>query len=114
MCLGELGLDGSIAPVAGVLPAAMYAARQGLGLVCPKVQGGEAAWAGELDVLAPDHLIQLINHCKGRQILSAPKPQLAEEDARYPDLKDIKGQESAKRALEIAAAGAHNLLMLRC
>ena len=83
-----------------------------LGLVCPKVQGGEAAWAGELDVLAPDHLIQLINHCKGRQILSAPKPQLAEEDARYPDLKDIKGQESAKRALEIAAAGAHNLLML--
>jgi magnesium chelatase family protein len=112
VCLGELGLDGSIAPVAGVLPAAMYAARQGLGLVCPKVQGGEAAWAGELDVLAPDHLIQLINHCKGRQILSAPKPQLAEEDARYPDLKDIKGQESAKRALEIAAAGAHNLLML--
>jgi magnesium chelatase family protein len=112
VCLGELGLDGSIAPVAGVLPAAMFAARQGLGLICPKVQGGEAAWAGELDVLAPDHLIQLINHCKGRQILSAPKPQLAEEDALYPDLKDIKGQESAKRALEIAAAGAHNLLML--
>lgn len=112
VCLGELGLDGSIAPVAGVLPAAMFAARQGFGLICPKVQGGEAAWAGELDVLAPDHLIQLINHCKGRQILGAPKPQLAEEDARYPDLKDIKGQESAKRALEIAAAGGHNLLMI--
>ena len=112
VCLGELGLDGSIGPVAGVLPAAMFAARNSQGLVCPKVQGGEAAWAGELDVLAPDHLIALINHCKGRQILTAPTPQLAEEDARYPDLKDIKGQESAKRALEVAAAGGHNLLMV--
>ena len=112
VCLGELGLDGSIAPVAGVRPAAMFAAGQGAGLICPKAQGGEAAWAGELDVLAPDHLIQLINHCKGRQVMSAPKPQLAAEDATYPDLKDIKGQESAKRALEIAAAGAHNLLMI--
>src|SRR4029434_3624236 len=93
VCLGELGLDGSIATVAGVLPAAMFAARQGLGLICPKAQGGEAAWAGELDVLAPDHLIQLINHCKGRQILTTPTPQLAEEDERYPDLKAHKGQE---------------------
>ncbi len=112
VCLGELGLDGSIAAVAGVLPAAIFAASQGAGLICPKVQGGEAAWAGEIDVLAPDHLIQLINHCKGTQVLSAPRPQLAEEDATYPDLKDIKGQESAKRALEIAAAGNHNLLMI--
>ena len=112
VCLGELGLDGSIAPVAGVLPAAIFAAGQGAGLICPKRQGGEAAWAGEIDVLAPDHLIQLINHCKGTQVLSAPKPLLAEDTAAYPDLKDIKGQESAKRALEIAAAGAHNLLTL--
>ncbi len=75
-------------------------------------QGGEAAWAGEIDILAPDNLIALINHFKGAQILSAPKPLLAEDDASYPDLKDIKGQESAKRALEIAAAGGHNLLMI--
>ncbi|MGH6894744.1 MAG: YifB family Mg chelatase-like AAA ATPase [Dongiaceae bacterium] len=112
VCLGELGLDGSITNVAGVLPAAIFAASQNAGLICPKIQGGEAAWAGEIEVLAPDHLIQLINHCKGTQVLSAPKPQLAEEDATYPDLKDIKGQESAKRALEIAAAGNHNLLMI--
>lgn len=112
VCLGELGLDGSIANVAGVLPAAMHAAGQSAGLICPKGQGGEAAWAGELDILAPDNLIALINHFKGSQILSAPKPLLAEEAAQYPDLKDIKGQESAKRALEIAAAGGHNLLMI--
>jgi magnesium chelatase family protein len=112
VCLGELGLDGSIANVAGVLPAAMHAAGQGAGLICPKGQGGEAAWAGEIDILAPDNLIALINHFKGAQILSQPKPLLAEEAALYPDLKDIKGQESAKRALEIAAAGGHNLLMI--
>ncbi len=112
VCLGELGLDGSIASVAGVLPAAIFAAGQGAGLICPAAQGGEAAWAGEVDVLAPANLIALINHFKGTQILSAPKPLLAEEGGLYPDLKDIKGQESAKRALEIAAAGGHNLLMI--
>ncbi len=112
VCLGELGLDGSIAPVAGVLPAAIFAAGQGAGLICPAAQGGEAAWAGEVDVLAPANLIALINHFKGTQILAAPRPLLAEEGGLYPDLKDIKGQESAKRALEIAAAGGHNLLMI--
>ena len=112
VCLGELGLDGSIAPVAGVLPAAIFAAGQDAGLICPAAQGGEAAWAGEIDVLAPGNLIALINHFKGAQLLSAPKPLLAEEGGFYPDLKDIKGQESAKRALEIAAAGGHNLLMI--
>lgn len=112
VCLGELGLDGSIAPVAGVLPAAIFAAGQDAGLICPAAQGGEAAWAGEIDVLAPGNLIALINHFKGTQLLSSPKPLLAEEGGLYPDLKDIKGQESAKRALEIAAAGGHNLLMI--
>jgi magnesium chelatase family protein len=92
VCLGELGLDGSIANVAGVLPAAMHAAGQGAGLICPKGQGGEAAWAGELDILAPDNLIALINHFKGAQILSPPKPLLADDEITYPDLKDIKGQ----------------------
>ena len=110
--LGELGLDGSVASVAGVLPAALHAAKAELGLICPAAQGGEAAWAGEVDVLAPGNLLALIHHLKGQQILTPPEPKIAEEAGSMLDLRDIKGQESAKRALEIAAAGGHNLLMI--
>jgi len=112
LILGELSLDGRITAVAGVLPAAIAAGRLGRGIVCPAANGPEAAWAGQTPVLAPDHLVGLINHWKGTQVLSAPVPLLAEDDARGLDLADIKGQEAAKRALEIAAAGAHNLLMV--
>jgi magnesium chelatase family protein len=112
VALGELALDGRIAAVAGVLPAAFNAAAQGRGIICPGACGGEAMWAGELDVLAPDSLLALINHFKGSQVLSPPKPELAEEGRAPPDLRDIKGQETPKRALEIAAAGGHNLLMI--
>jgi magnesium chelatase family protein len=111
MALGELGLDGTISSVAGVLPAAITASAHGRGLICPAAQGGEAAWAGELEVLAPQDLIALVNHFKGTQVLSRPSPRVAEEPERQLDLKDIKGQETAKRALEIVAAGGHNLLM---
>ena len=110
--LGELGLDGSVAPVAGVLPAALAAATAGKGLICPAVQGGEAAWAGGGQVLAVPSLLALINHFKGTQILSPPQPQMAEDSTFALDLADIKGQETGKRALEIAAAGGHNLLMI--
>jgi len=110
--LGELGLDGAIAPVAGVLCAAMAAAERGRGIVCPAACGGEAAWAGDIDIVAAPTLLALINHLKGTQVLSRPEPRLAEDDARYPDLSDIKGQETAKRALEVAASGGHNLLMV--
>jgi len=110
--LGELSLDGALAPTAGALAAAVAAAALDKGLICPQQQGPEAAWAGELTVLAPPTLVALVNHFKGRQALPRPEPMLAEEAAGGPDLKDIKGQESAKRALEIAAAGAHNLLMV--
>ncbi|MDH3702664.1 MAG: YifB family Mg chelatase-like AAA ATPase [Alphaproteobacteria bacterium] len=110
--LGELALDGAIAPVAGVLPAAIGANAAGLGLICPAACGGEAAWAGEVDILAPPGLLALINHFKGVQVLSPPEPRLREAASQPLDLRDIKGQETAKRALEVAASGGHNLLLV--
>ncbi len=110
--LGELGLDGALAAVAGVLPAAIHAAANERGLICPSSQGGEAAWAGGIEVLAPATLLALINHFKGTAVLTPPEPKLAEAAANHLDLRDIKGQETAKRALEVTAAGGHNLLMI--
>jgi magnesium chelatase family protein len=110
--LGELALDGSITPVAGVLPAAIAAYARGQGLICPAASGPEAAWAArDLDILAPRSLIQLANHFKGTQVMARPEPAVARQSGLLPDLREIKGQESAKRVLEIAAAGGHNLLM---
>jgi magnesium chelatase family protein len=110
--MGELSLDGQITPVAGVLPAAIAAVAAGRGLICPAACGSEAAWAGELDIIAAPSLIALVNHIKGAQVLTPPTPRLAESAISIPDLKDVKGQETAKRALEIAAAGGHNMLMI--
>jgi magnesium chelatase family protein len=111
--LGELALDGTLAPVAGVLPAAISANARSEGLICPAACGAEAAWASpEIEIVAARSLIQLANHFKGTQVLLRPQPKIREVEGSPLDLKDIKGQESAKRALEIAAAGGHNLMMV--
>lgn len=112
LALGELALDGRLTAISGVLPAAIHAAGQGLGLICPESCGSEAAWAQDIDILAPPDLLSLINHFKGTQVLDAPQPRMTEVVPQSRDLKDVKGQETPKRALEIAAAGGHNLLML--
>ncbi len=110
--LGELSLDGSLIPINGILPAAVHANANNMSIICPEKNGSEALWAGDLDVIAPNNLLDLINHFKGTMILSRPTQSPIDNTSHYPDLADIKGQNAARRALEITAAGNHNLLMV--
>ena len=111
--LGELALDGGVLPVSGVLPAMVLALSQEKGMICPEANGGEAVWVDDVtSVIAVPSLLALVNHFRGHQVIAVPQKVALEEETNYPDLKDIRGQEIAKRALEVAAAGGHNLLMI--
>ncbi len=113
MAVGELGLDGRLAPTPGVLPAAIAAASRGLGIVCAEAAGPEAAWAGDdVEIVAPQSLLALVNHLAGHQLCSRPQARRRVDGVGLPDLSEVRGQEVARRALEVAAAGGHNLLMV--
>ena len=112
IALGELSLDGRLVPVLGALPSAMAAAEKGLDLLCPKSCGPEAAWVGSARVIGAGTLLDVLNHYNGKtQIVPSEPGEITATDLPK-DMKDVKGQERAKRALEIAAAGRHHLIMV--
>ncbi|CAI3935211.1 Predicted Mg-chelatase [Commensalibacter communis] len=110
--LGELSLDGAIGSVNGVISAAIGAATEERGLICPNDQGSEALLGGDIDILAPSSLSVLLQHFTGKQILSKPEFMPLPSFVKDPDLSEVKGMEGAKRALEIAAAGGHSMLLI--
>ncbi|MEM6617784.1 MAG: YifB family Mg chelatase-like AAA ATPase [Pseudomonadota bacterium] len=112
LALGELSLAGDILPTIGALPAALTAAEEALTLACPESSGPEAAWVGATQVLAPRTLIQLINHLNGKEVIAPSEPGTVIDGTGHRDMRDVKGQSRAKRALEIAAAGRHHLMFV--
>ena len=112
LALGELSLDGTLIPVPGALPAAMTAAQQDCTLLCPAASGAEAAWVGACEVIGATGLGAVVRHFTGQSLISPAKPGEVNAAPSSRDLRDVKGQERAKRALEIAAAGRHHLMLV--
>jgi len=110
--LGELSLDGTLVPVIGALPAAMAAAEEGRMLLCPQASGAEAAWVGATQVIGAASLADVVRHYTGQALLPCAEPGEVTASPGGRDMRDVKGQERAKRALEIAAAGRHHLMMV--
>jgi len=112
VALGELSLDGSLIPVLGALPAAMAAAEEERSLLCPKASGAEAAWVGQTQVIGAASLGDVVRHFTGQTPIVASEPGEVPAATNQRDLRDVKGQERAKRALEIAAAGRYHLMFV--
>lgn len=114
LIMGEIGLDGSILKTDGVLPASVWAKKNNLGIICPASQYFEAKLSGITDILAPKHVLDLINHFRGIQEIEIPTnaPECDTTEKSNLDMAEVYGQQAAKRALEIAAAGGHAMLMV--
>lgn len=112
VALGELGLDGSLKPVRGILSAALLASSLRKILICPQQSGSEGAWAGDIEILSPSHLLSLVNHFKGLSLLSMPEKSMEQLEEIHGDMSDVRGQEIAKRALTVAATGQHSIILV--